>query len=89
VCELKKTPFTIIVIVLLVCFCDAVVFAAEPYYNYTYDFNGQIQQEPQAYLPSGIIDGEMMGTTDLNALRMSLYRRATKSTSAIPETTGS
>ncbi|MHB1484019.1 MAG: NHL repeat-containing protein [Saccharofermentanales bacterium] len=65
--ELKKGTMRIMIVILMVSLLAQPSYAVKPYYNYTYDFNGQIQQESQAYTPYGIIDGESMNTTDLNS----------------------
>ncbi len=62
-----KKHLGIIIALALAASALALPCAAEPYKNYTYNYQGIAQEEPQAYVPDRVIDGAALGTTPLNS----------------------
>ncbi len=58
---------TVLVVLLAVGMGCVSVAAEEPYSNYIYDHNQQKKEEPQAYIPETIINGESLGTANFQA----------------------
>lgn len=63
--NMRRVLVSISVILLLLATVCIDVAAAEPYSNYIYNHKQQKNEEPQAYIPEKIIDGELLGTTSL------------------------
>ena len=61
--RILKRKFLIILLAMLILSVD-IVYAAEPYNSYTYDYWGTPVPSPAPYIPVSIITGESLKTVD-------------------------
>ena len=66
---MKKFTSIMCIVFLFAMLLSLPVFAANPYYTYTYSISGTDLRSPDAYVPDREVNSDYMGITDVNKLR--------------------